>query len=96
MCPIPLHRTPPCPAPPRTQVTRTQLEEWVNQPFFERDALNGCVVRMAYGPGVRDNTGATHPGYMVMQVRSAAHWARWVVAAFHVPPSAERFHFRAG
>lgn len=63
--PIAPHPTPPH---PRLQVTRTQLEEWVNQPFFERDALNGCVVRMAYGPGVRDNTGATHPGYMVMQV----------------------------
>lgn len=41
------------------------------QPFFERDALNGCVVRMAYGPGVRDHAGNTHPGYLVMEVRRA-------------------------
>ncbi|KAG2442299.1 hypothetical protein HXX76_002385 [Chlamydomonas incerta] len=40
------------------QVTRQQMEEWYMQPFFERDALNGCVVRMAYG----------HTGYMVMEI----------------------------
>ncbi|PNW85650.1 hypothetical protein CHLRE_03g196450v5 [Chlamydomonas reinhardtii] len=50
------------------QVTRQQLEEWYMQPFFERDALNGCVVRMAYGPGVRDHAGNTHPGYLVMEI----------------------------
>ncbi len=51
------------------QVTRSQLEEWYTQPFFERDALTGCVVRMAYGPGIRDTSGNTHPGYMIMEVR---------------------------
>ncbi|KAG2498113.1 hypothetical protein HYH03_003871 [Edaphochlamys debaryana] len=50
------------------QVTRSQLEEWFSQPFFERDALSGCVVRMAYGPGVRDAAGGTHPGYMIMEI----------------------------
>ncbi|KXZ44243.1 hypothetical protein GPECTOR_70g473 [Gonium pectorale] len=50
------------------QVTRGQLEDWVTQPFFERDALSGCVVRMAYGPGTRDTAGHTHPGYMIMEI----------------------------
>ncbi|EFJ41673.1 hypothetical protein VOLCADRAFT_98246 [Volvox carteri f. nagariensis] len=50
------------------QVTRIQLEEWFTQPFFERDALSGCVVRMAYGPGMRDASGNTHPGYMIMEI----------------------------
>ncbi|GIL51504.1 hypothetical protein Vafri_7475 [Volvox africanus] len=50
------------------QVTRSQMEEWFTQPFFERDALSGCVVRMAYGPGMRDASGNTHPGYMIMEI----------------------------
>jgi hypothetical protein len=54
------------------QITRAELEQWVAQPFFADDALNGCVVRMAYGPGVRDAAGSAHPGYMIMEVRRVA------------------------
>ena len=59
---------PSLPPLPCVQVTRSQLEAWFLQPFFEADRLNGCVVRMAYGPGLRDNSGNVHPGYMLMEV----------------------------
>lgn len=56
------------------QVTRAQLEAWVGQPFFEGQALEGVVVRMAYGGSAAAAT-QTAPGeqsYMVMTVSASA------------------------
>ena len=55
----------------KIQLHRKQLEEWHEEPFFER-TVKGCVVRVVLGD-FTDEHGNKHPNIQLLKVLEVVH-----------------------